>query len=1185
MNDDDGQNILSNVENSILTMINYRSLYLLKEKIKINKEKLKEIYLKYNINKNRISQEELDYIIKKEDFAKVTEEIFQKLNLLILKFINPKDILLSGILYENKIEEMFKILEEIQNLINANTYSIEKYNSVVYNKKAKRFSNQKASKGKGNNNNENNNGIIDESNSIKTKEENINDNYIEINENNIISSENNNNDIINDNNKDKESKDEKVEDQTKKEDSKNIEVIKDIEDNLNKSEKNNRDKNDYIVINNKERQKGNETNKNKDDNINKDKNTNNSLKENDLSVKNETDNKSENNNNKNTDKNNNDNNESNSEKKSENNNNNNIQDDDKKNNENGEIDIFEKKEEGENKKEEVNEEKTESINLNNQSILSASKNVNNEVKTDKIRFKKDNSNENIKNIKINAKHEEKLNNINIQDTNSYNQENNIITDINQENEMSQNEEKEISVKILEYNRKGKVVHYFEEMEEENKKLIEEIKNKEKEIEEILKLVKEGNALFIEILPLILADFLQENQHHAIIEIESELSKDLYNKFDKQLLAFINEYDEIKNTDKEKIIKSKELKAIVNEFNKIKENQNLFIKILKEKMSKEENVIYIENMIEKLNAKEIYIRDKIKKINQNQNLSLLEKIKETNQDINNKWQLQSHSQIDSLFTRFNKNESKFLSNSLNVSNFTKNEDLTNNKIIIRKENQYDTNIFNINVNNKLIKDYKDKNNYTKSYNYSMSLKSLSCLPNKNVNIINSNISNISGQNVFFKSENNVKINKALEEIFYFYSKKHNIIGHNKLFENIEEKKKHLDLIEFSKFCKDFNIPISNQKLVEIFKKNSSNINLMKLEEFKNTVQSLSQAVFESNIKLIKENLFLKKSKLKKIEQRENQEIEEEKIQRIFKQEFNGKNIEKNIDNKNNNLFQSNNTINEKKKQKFFICQKNKLKNEIAILKNNYKSSINKSFKENFQSFCEILKLTSSNKEYRENMKGYKIPNLILNNIINKSNKLLDINSFKDNQKNLLRLNKKKNIILNKHRIDNKDFILSSEDRKYKGRKILIAINNNKSNNSVDDDLKNRIWWSKLKNYNIKELNMNDKDKDIFSNLDIIEDTTLNNINNNNISLQKIDLIRNKSDIDINTINKNKTILPPILNNKKETLDNKIKKGKIFPKKNDKKFVRLNNYTSMFLQYNQKLRNKSSVNISNKENNIN
>jgi hypothetical protein len=377
-------------------------------------------------------------------------------------------------------------------------------------------------------------------------------------------------------------------------------------------------------------------------------------------------------------------------------------------------------------------------------------------------------------------------------------------------------------------------------------------------------------------------------------------------------------------------------------------------------------------------------------------------------------------------------------------------------------------------------------------------------------------------------------------------------------------------------------------VEIFKKNSSNLHLMKLEEFKSTVQALSQAVFESNKKLMKENLLLKKNKLKKIEQREDQEIEEEKMQRLFKEEFNEKNIENNIDIKNSNLSQSNNIFDEEKKQKFFIYQKNKLRNEISKLKNNYNSSIKKTFKENFQNFCDFLKLTSSNKKYRENMKGYKIPNLI------KTSKVLDINTFKENQKNLFRTNIKKNIYLNKHRILNiikKNYSSLSTDRKYKGRQIFITSNNSKNNNTVDDDLKNRIWWSKLKNYNIKELNMSDKDKDIFSDLDKFDDVTLYiNIKNKNkkISLKKVKLNKNKSDIDINAKNKNKIILPPILNNKKDKLYNKINKrvkDKSLIQNNDKKFVSLNNYSSMFLKYNKNLKSKSSENIANKEDNIN
>ena len=51
-------------------------------------------------------------------------------------------------------------------------------------------------------------------------------------------------------------------------------------------------------------------------------------------------------------------------------------------------------------------------------------------------------------------------------------------------------------------------------------------------------------IFIESLPLILADFLQTHMNHAIVESEDELSKELKILFDNEILKRINEYENI-----------------------------------------------------------------------------------------------------------------------------------------------------------------------------------------------------------------------------------------------------------------------------------------------------------------------------------------------------------------------------------------------------------------------------------------------------------------------------------------------------------------------------------------------------------------------------------------------------------------------------------------------------------------
>ena len=1453
--DDENQNILLNIENSISTMIIYRSLYLLKQKLKINKEKLKEIYIKYNVNEDNINEEILDYLIKKDDFAKITEDIFRSINLLILKMINPKDIFLSPIFYENKIQEMINILQEIQNLINNNSLYIGKYNSIYYDKKIKplilkyqqdnldeiklkeimekniaknnrynlsineikdnayetneiNIENENSQK-----DDQNNKAIID--NKSEEKEYNnkdiinyIDENNISINDKNSV--EKNDNKEINNNNNDdidkitkedlsiqnKDNKDNKENDNEnnieKNEDNNvkiNEEDNKEINNNDEFGNSNIKDRdNNEINNNNIENKKEDEIeNSNtlfkekklfsKNENINAENNsTNNNIKENIILNDEEKDKNNNNiieeeknkesknneiieeiNNNNNTKENKSDeikeNNENNNEKiNNELNNDKNIENNkDNKDNNNKELISNEnenkkEKEEKDEEKQKLEESKTSKINdiikdninetkenkeVENNVDLNKENNDKNDInsnnsqkgtktdiiksinnsnenkekekdiennfslnadnqnhiditKTDKIekneveikqeinedknieeineKKKEENEEEEIKEEKNKEikeegnddeekeeekeekndgeKEEEKEEDIKIEEKEereNTNENINKSVSIKNEEEIDDKEEidYEISRKIIEYNRKGKIISDYEELEENNLKIIIERKNKEKErlLKISIKEINDKNLLYIETLPLILADFLQENQNYAIIEIKSDLSKDLYALFDEQLLKFINEYDEIKisKSNNNKKVQNTELDNIINEYNNIKGNIKIFKNILKNKKSKNENVVHIKNMIERLTVKEVYLEHKIKIINQEKPLSLLEKIK----DINKSQKIQSNLE----FINFNKNElytkNINITNSLNMSNNSQ-------KITLANENENLINNINnnININNNyfekksiLIKNFLNKKEKIKSINYSMAMKSLEILKNKR----NSIQSIISDQNNIINNDIKQKINIALEEIFNFYSKKHNIIGHS-LFSNIEEKKKHLDLYEFSMFCHEFNIPISGQKLVEIFKKNTKNINLMTIEEFKNIMGILSNEAFEYKKKSLKEKILIQKSKLKKIENNERQDIEEEKIQRIFGEEFHGRN--KNIFNfksNNNSIISINNSSliqnDEEKRQKYYLEKKNKIKNEILQIKTEYNNTLKKSFKEYFVDFCEFLKLTSVDKKYRIKMKGYKIPPIVLNNIkenkifniddLNKNNDTQNLNKNNDNQNFIFSNNKKKkNILLDKDKLYNisGQKYSSSTERKFKRKKML---NLNKKMNTNDDDLKNKIWWSKLKNYDINELKMSAKDKMFFSDLDNnyeinsysdrrnksrnkkdkINDLNTKGIKNN--KMKKVKLINNKSDADIfsKKINfkiKKNLVLPPILKNSKILGDKSIKGNyKIIKnissdnkdanknsliislnKKNNNIFQTTNNYSSIFLRRNKILRNNSCTNITKK-----
>ena len=138
------EEISKEVENSIELLILYRSLYIIKQKFGLFKERINSIYDKYNIYKNnyKLDGDIKIYQIDKKDFVQVTEEVLKNLNLLIIKYFNPKDIFLSKVLLEQKIKEIIPIIQEILKWLTNNKngkYSFKNYNKIFFNKKIKPF--------------------------------------------------------------------------------------------------------------------------------------------------------------------------------------------------------------------------------------------------------------------------------------------------------------------------------------------------------------------------------------------------------------------------------------------------------------------------------------------------------------------------------------------------------------------------------------------------------------------------------------------------------------------------------------------------------------------------------------------------------------------------------------------------------------------------------------------------------------------------------------------------------------------------------------------------------------------------------------------------------------------------------------------------------------------------------------
>ena len=856
---------------------------------------------------------------------------------------------------------------------------------------------------------------------------------------------------------------------------------------------------------------------------------------------------------------------------------------------------------------------------------------------------------------------------------------NGIKEDNNVNNMDKDIHKNLSnyeYKILtEYDRKGNIINkYKTKLLEENGEIDEDgitevidIKNENKYLKNNNKIVNKElsikmsnlsnsknslkkndnscNFILIESLPLILADFLQSHMNNAIIESEDELGKELKLLFDNEIMKRMNEYKNIlgdksilSNIDKNVYINKeekndKEFESAMDEYKTVKENLEIYRGILETKKKSGENYDYIEKMIEKLLAKEIWLEHRIK--------FLLEKKKNSDINFDNNYNISINTNRN--FTRDNL------------------ENITTNNNIYTQRNDHSLNIskkilgdINSNQNNRRLNESNSNSNMLNSAN----------LNEKNISIITNNNTNTNTSS----TQSNPRILNILKEIFIHYSQIHLNVKKTRLFSHLEEKKMHLDLHEFSKFCSDFNIPIKRQKLVEIFKKSVQNLQLMTFKEFNNAVIELANATHESKKKKLAEKISHKKFELNSVILEEKQKKEEKKLKRLL---YNDSNIDINVEN-GGKRSSKNRSPSGYAYIRNLKSEKKNIFTEISNNKINYNKENKKSYQEIINDFYEFLGLNNP-QEYRSKMREYNNispmknnGNLYLskdgnksisstekslnrsksfihedlekilikknerlkkelidkekikNNLFQEKVKLFNINNKrlkitvdrKSKKKTYLELmkeqqeekseiismhNHQKNILQNKM----KERELKRIKEKEREKQIIKLISKNLSKEDSKEQLplneiseikkvkdeeyekkndKNQIWWSKLENYNIEDLGMNDQEKDLFvssglisddknslENKDNINNIEQNNNNNNNdnnsigVLMSDNSLIKSNSrgDLEINNnrINNDETKkiqeikLPPIkssklIEKKEKEKNNKKKPVEIF-----------------------------------------
>ena len=630
-----------------------------------------------------------------------------------------------------------------------------------------------------------------------------------------------------------------------------------------------------------------------------------------------------------------------------------------------------------------------------------------------------------------------------------------------------------SQKIVRINKRGKIIQTFEEMIENNK----EIKVDEDIIvkinEDDMSVLNDKKLLYSDVIPLIIADFLQEylkNDEYVAIISTSNISEDKDNYrlnqnvkslFDNDIVKF---YNNLNKVDPEQENKEK-LKNLLFELMNTENQIKIYQKLILEKTAKGANVKHLMNMEKKLNEQKSILQKKINQFNITKN---------SGQSLGADISLINTNSILGNNITIDKNHLKE-----NYKNIEKNN-------LLKKNNSNSKNSKNL----KIAKNpkYKEGNSPSK---FSLDSKRFSTTNNYNSNKIQKNFIAKTNNDVNIKANNNIVLNNnneinskynyyynndnfyyqhgikfpetkeefrknSLLDIFYFYTKQHSFLGQTPTFQEILKSEENLDLAEFGKFCVEFKILVKPQKIAEIFKKIAKNSKELNFALFIQTLKRLSICANEEKKQYLMERIKLYKIKFKEIQEK-NKKIgiveNENEQNKIKDKEENLSGIksegeeedeekcqqEKNMENQNQ---EEDKEINfEKLKEIENIIDKKSNNSKDNDKKSNKNSNEDKKSSNN--NVDENMNPASENKEEinkEENVKANSNENKqnldnISNNINNSKYESLNLKYFKENKiKNQSKNHKTKKLKLAKSKTNNFSMMETKEELEEKISKL-------------------------------------------------------------------------------------------------------------------------------------------------------
>ena len=699
--------------------------------------------------------------------------------------------------------------------------------------------------------------------------------------------------------------------------------------------------------------------------------------------------------------------------------------------------------------------------------------------------------------------------------------------------------------IGEYDKNGNLINVFEQIKILNKENY--IKSKDLTLEEEYELnIKEDNILYIETLPMIIADFINLHSSYVIINTEindSKLNNDIKNLFDGEIMKRIEkEYSNLT----ERIVNlpqtfedEMKVKNILERHNEINKKIKIYENLLKQKKKSGENIIFLKEFVnqlkeekEKFNKniskeqKELIkrnkINEKLKIIKNNNKENILNNdniitITKTEETIENNLSTENLSEEteDNLYEIFlfyaNQQNEKLLSPTfdemayrkvrLNFDEFSK--FLIDFEVKIQKEKLIE--LFNKNSTNKLMSfeqfkniflkmglpmnNYRKEKLFKKIKLYDVKLKLEKNKKNESIqNKLNELKMNENTIEEEYKRLNNLDYKGVKEEFDDYIGINQPNIYREKMKGFLDLKEREIDFENKLIFKKPHLINISNKFKL---KKNSHKKLLIdkekKLEEFKNNnnniIENNENEIYNQKDK-IKENKFFYVSKKEKEELIKKEEEKQKLI--LLKKKLEEEELEKKRKLEEEERQRKKALLEEEKRKYIFSfprIEKSSLK-DIEIDEKDEKLLLIDSESEN--SDIEILnRFGNLNKKNTSQIIEKENDNKIENKIENNNN----INNELENNKN------------NYNNNDNKN------------------INDNNSDNNDNKNINN-----KLEN---NDNNCDNNDKNINNKLE-------NNDNNNNKLENKNNTSNNNNIYEKELINSNRNETPKTIDN------NKIKK---------------------------------------------